>query len=96
MSAVRAIRASILTHQMRRSLRVWGLANAQFAADRAAGFAPVTTFDQLAAHEREAYLAAAEGEIASPPPIPRRDRTIGRDQVTRRERARLLAFGGRS
>lgn len=92
---VRSIRSSVLTTQARRSLRAWDRAKALCAADQAVGLAPAGPFDRLSPHERAPYLAQAEGELASAvPQFPRRDETVGRDQVHREHRAAVLGFGG--
>ena len=83
--------------QMLRSLRVYELAREAYEADRQHGFFPgLGDFKHAPGHVREAYFAGAEGELASPPPIApvARDVEIGRDQVQRAQRAKVLNFGG--
>lgn len=96
MSRVCSVRASILTHQARRSLRVFDRAKALHQADIRAGVVDACSWDAVSATRRAEYRLLAEAEIAAPPQFPRRDETVGRDQITRRDRARVLQFGGPS
>lgn len=92
--SARSIRTSVLTAQVLRSLRALERAKELHASDVKAGIATCGTWDGLTAGERDTYRAIAEGEFARPQQFRRRDETIGRDQVTRRERGRVLHFGG--
>lgn len=94
MSAVRSIAASILTTQARRSLRVCKRAQDLHRADVLAGVVEPRAWSAISNVARAEYRLRAEAEITAPPAFPRRDATVGRDQVTRRARARVLRFGG--
>lgn len=92
--AVRSITGSILTHQARRSLRVFQRAQDLHGADVQAGAVGPRPYSSLSALERAEYLARAEAQIAAPPQFEPRDETICRDQVTREERQRAVTVGG--
>lgn len=87
-------RVSILTAQGRATLRLCRRAQALHREDILAGHVDPRGWGGLSVVARAEYRLRAEQERQAPVPQFPRDVVIGRDQVTRRERARVLAFGG--
>lgn len=92
--ALRFHAASILTAQCRRSLRICRRAQALHRADVLADRVEPRGWSAISNVARAEYRLRAEQERIVPAPQFPRDAVIGRDQVTRRDRARVVAFGG--